>query len=62
MTTKVSWESDNKEGRYVRADRTIHNKVGEDERFPAENGRYHLYVSHACPCEFLECIQIRLVA
>ena len=35
-------------GRFVREDAQFRNAVG-DEAFPAESGRYHLYVSLACP-------------
>ena len=35
-------------GRFVREDAQFRNAVG-DAAFPAESGRYHLYVSLACP-------------
>ena len=35
-------------GRFVRKDSSFRNFIGS-ERFPAEPGRYHLYISHACP-------------
>lgn len=35
-------------GKFVRKDSSFRNFIGS-ERFPAEAGRYHLYVSHACP-------------
>ena len=35
-------------GRFVRKDSSFRNFIGS-ERFPAEAGRYHLYISHACP-------------
>src|SRR5690625_1012354 len=35
-------------GRFVRPDTAFHEQVGT-QRFPAEPGRYHLYVSLACP-------------
>jgi len=37
-----------KEGRFVRSETAFHHRIGEPE-FPAEAGRYHLYVSLACP-------------
>lgn len=38
-------------GRFVREDSAFRDKIGNgsDSRFPAEPGRYHLYVSLACP-------------
>ncbi len=38
----------NKMGNYVRAGAAFRNRVGE-AGFPAEAGRYHLVVAHACP-------------
>ncbi len=38
----------NRKGSYVRATTAFHNQIGSDE-FPAEAGRYHLIVAHACP-------------
>ena len=35
-------------GRFVRQDSAFRDSIGDD-RFPAEAGRYHLYVSLACP-------------
>lgn len=35
-------------GSFKRQDSTFRNFIGS-ERFPAEKGRYHLYISHACP-------------
>ncbi len=35
-------------GRFVRSDAAFRSAIG-DEKFPAESGRYHLYVSLACP-------------
>ncbi|QBR85253.1 glutathione S-transferase family protein [Legionella israelensis] len=37
------------EGRFVRSGTQFKNMIGEDEQFPAEKDRYHLYVSLACP-------------
>ena len=37
-------------GRFVRPPTTFRKWInGEDGEFPAEQGRYHLYVSLACP-------------
>lgn len=36
------------EGRFVRQESAFRRAVGDDE-FPAASGRYHLYVSYACP-------------
>jgi len=35
-------------GRFVRSESQFRNSIGSDE-FPAEAGRYHLYISFACP-------------
>lgn len=35
-------------GRFVREDAQFRNVLGSDEH-PADPGRYHLYISHACP-------------
>lgn len=35
-------------GRFIREDAQFRSKMGNHE-FPAESGRYHLYISHACP-------------
>ncbi len=39
------------DGRFVRADSSFRQRITSDgsSGFPAESGRYHLYVSHACP-------------
>ena len=39
-------------GEFIRATSSFRNWVsadGRDADYPAEAGRYHLYVSHACP-------------
>lgn len=36
-------------GRFKRQDSRFRNWIGRDEPLPAESGRYHLYVSMACP-------------
>jgi putative glutathione S-transferase len=40
-----------KDGRFVRIDSAFHNRVSPDPgaEFPAEAGRYHLWVSYNCP-------------
>ncbi len=35
-------------GKFVRQESSFRNFIGS-KRFPAEAGRYHLYISHACP-------------
>lgn len=45
--TQEGYKADEK-GRFVRDDTTFRNRIGSPE-FPAEAGRYHLYVSLACP-------------
>jgi putative glutathione S-transferase len=44
-----AYESTNEEGEFDRQETTFRNWVGEDDRFPAEAGRYHLYICRACP-------------
>jgi len=39
---------DNKDGSFQRSESAFRNWIG-DEKHPPESGRYHLYVSHACP-------------
>ena len=34
---------------FVRSPSTFRSSVSRDGRFPAVAGRYHLYVSYACP-------------
>ena len=38
-------------GAFVRSASTFRNLISRDpnSQFPAESGRYHLYVSYACP-------------
>jgi glutathionyl-hydroquinone reductase len=48
------WERDSagvptEEGDFVRAETTFRNFIAPDGEFPPESGRYHLYVSWACP-------------
>jgi len=39
---------DSDDGSFTRSESAFRNWIG-DEAHPAESGRYHLYVSHACP-------------
>ncbi|ADJ15579.1 glutathione S-transferase family protein [Halalkalicoccus jeotgali] len=41
------YETTNDEGAFERQETTFRDRIGEE--FPAESGRYHLYVSYACP-------------
>lgn len=43
----VGWYEPDKKGAFVRPDTKFHERIGPDH--PAEAGRYHLYVSYACP-------------
>ena len=42
----LKWSGD--DGVFRRQVSSFRYKIG-DEKYPAANGRYHLYVSHACP-------------
>jgi len=42
-------EVTNKKGEFQRATTSFRSWVGNNEGFPTEEGRYHLYVSYACP-------------
>jgi putative glutathione S-transferase len=44
-----AYQSTDEEGAFDRQETTFRDWVGEDERFPVEAGRYHLYISRACP-------------
>ncbi|CAK8696182.1 unnamed protein product [Clavelina lepadiformis] len=39
----------NKAGEFVRKESSFRNQVEANGEFPPESGRYHLYVSYACP-------------
>lgn len=44
------YEATDEEGEFDRQETTFRNWIGDaDDEFPAESGRYHLYVSYACP-------------
>lgn len=36
-------------GRFIRSESQFRNQIAADGDFPPESGRYHLYVSYACP-------------
>jgi putative glutathione S-transferase len=44
-----AYDSTTEDGEFDRQETTFRNWVGEDERFPVEAGRYHLYICRACP-------------
>lgn len=50
-------------GAFVRTASTFRNFVSQDphSQFPAESGRYHLYISYACPwaCRCLSYLKIK---
>ncbi|WP_248897761.1 glutathione S-transferase family protein [Haloplanus halobius] len=37
------------DGEFQRQETTFRDRIGPDEAFPVEAGRYHLYISRACP-------------
>ncbi|MFT7127365.1 MAG: putative glutathione S-transferase [Pseudoalteromonas tetraodonis] len=45
------WYQNSKDGKFVRHESAFRSSIGADihSEFPAESGRYHLYVSLACP-------------
>ncbi|PCI38171.1 MAG: glutathione-dependent reductase [Rhodospirillaceae bacterium] len=43
------YDTKSNDGKFVRKDATYRNWITPDGEFKAEAGRYHLYVSHACP-------------
>lgn len=46
-----TWDKEINDGEFVRRPTEFHDVVSNDEkaRFPSRSGRYHLYVSYACP-------------
>lgn len=50
-STENSLKSDEKSGEFIREQTTFRNWIKNDPsaEFPAEAGRYHLYISRACP-------------
>ncbi len=43
------YDTDKSGGKFERQDSAFRNSIGPETAFPAESGRYHLYVSYACP-------------
>lgn len=43
------YEATNEDGEFDRQETRFRDRIGENAEFPAESGRYHLYVSYACP-------------
>jgi putative glutathione S-transferase len=53
MLIDGEWHTDvrmtDDDGEFTREETTFRNWLGEDDRFPAESGRYHVYICRACP-------------
>jgi glutathionyl-hydroquinone reductase len=47
MTTITSWAT--KDGSFKRQISSFRNFIKKGGQFEPESGRYHLYISHACP-------------
>lgn len=47
-TVEKTWEN-KKDGSFKRQESVFRHPMGLDTPYPAESGRYHLYVSYACP-------------
>ena len=66
MLVEGEWKTENmlrdEDGRFVRSDTSFRDRVTADgsSGFPAEAGRYHLYVSWACPWAHRTAIMRRL--
>ncbi len=60
----TEWYTPDEKGRFVRSEPRFHDRVSADGRtgFKAEKGRYHLYVSKACPWAHRTLIMRRLKA
>lgn len=43
------YDTDQSDGEFVREDSQFHRQLAPGSEFPPESGRYHLYVSLACP-------------
>ncbi|KAF7847887.1 hypothetical protein BT93_L2483 [Corymbia citriodora subsp. variegata] len=60
---RSSIEEVSESGAFVRSPSAFHNFISEDPNspFPAESGRYHLYVSFACPwaCRCLAYLKLK---
>ncbi|MCL2923625.1 MAG: hypothetical protein MGF17_03095 [Trichodesmium sp. MAG_R04] len=50
-------EQEDTQGRFIRSQTTFHNQITADgsSDFKAEAGRYHLYISWACPWAHRNC-------
>lgn len=46
---KAEHEATNEDGEFERQETSFRDWISEESEFPAESGRYHLYVSYACP-------------
>jgi len=46
--TEADLETD-EDGEFKRQEQAFHDRLGPDGDFPVEAGRYHLYISRACP-------------
>jgi len=49
MASSKSSNTQPPQGAFVRKDAGFRDWIAPDTRFPPEAGRYHLYISHACP-------------
>jgi len=48
-SSKTALDETDAKGAFVRTDAGFRNWIAPDSRFPPEAGRYHLYISYACP-------------
>ena len=46
---KAAWNALKPDGKFRRKQSEFRNRITVDGPFPPDSGRYHLYVSHACP-------------
>lgn len=49
MASKPQFSDEHAGGKFNRQEDAFRSIVGKDPRFPVEDGRYHLYISLACP-------------
>ena len=49
MTARLALDEVTDTGAFDRSPSTFRSSVSRDGRFPAMAGRYHLYISYACP-------------
>lgn len=65
MLVDGEWEYDAPEtsddGAFQREESVFRNRIGHDTEFPPEPGRYHLYMSRACPWAHGTLITIKLL-